>query len=93
MVLLVNLVNFAKQWFYTKTEDEELFKSYLIHIYYKTGVVGVDESDNSKYDIDTNYIRGELLVDGLHDVFYENGEITSDEDEGVTYATCKWTLP
>ena len=55
MVLLVNLVNFAKQWFYTKTEDEELFKSYLIHIYYKTGVVGVDESDNSKYRESAHY--------------------------------------
>ncbi len=82
MVNLINFLNFAKQYFYTSTEDEELFRECLDYMYYSNGVVGLDfEHSPSYYYRNTKYLKGSLTFDISIDMLitYVNGGLDADE--------------
>jgi hypothetical protein len=89
--LLLNLKNFAQQWFLLTTIDEERFKKYMENFYYKDGVVGSDKTKNGL--LSTVYKDGRVYVDSVKDIFLNDGVFKADDDENVTLTNGSLTIP
>ena len=83
MVDVVKLLDFMKSYFYTSSEDESLFRSYLEYLRYDNGVVLMDLSKPPSKFPELYYSRtvydGRFVGDVNINISYSDGVLDGDD--------------